>query len=227
MSITANGSSLIFGDGSTQETSAQGNIAIQFFTTAGTTTWTPKGTNLKSVKVTVLGAGGGGGGGDVVGGKPPTPLSGGDGGSGGGVIAWIPGPAVGNSQLVTVGAGGSAGASVSPTNPTADPGTAGGSSSFGTFVTATAGAAGAGSPGAGGGSDGAGGSGSVSGASSSFILSGQPGSNSQKIAVFGLGTSYPAPLTYSVGGSGGVNPAPGGTAATVGKKGIVIVEEFY
>ncbi|NBP16958.1 hypothetical protein EBU95_21690, partial [bacterium] len=60
MAVTANGTHLLFNDGSTQSTAAAagGNYVLKQYTSPAT--WT-KPANLKSVKVTVVGAGGNGG----------------------------------------------------------------------------------------------------------------------------------------------------------------------
>ena len=105
----------------------------EVFTSSGTFT-VPSG--VTAVKVTVVGGGGGGRG--VV----ANTYKGANGGSAGGVaIKWITGLTSGNTETVTIGAGGAGGAASSTATSY---GSAGGTSSFGSHCSATGGSGGTG-----------------------------------------------------------------------------------
>lgn len=184
-------------------------------------TWT-KPTGLKSIKVTVVGAGGAGG--PVTPSTPSNSSGGGGGGAGGAAIEYIPAPSIPGPVAVTAG-----------------PGT----NSFGAFCSATAGSNGAT---AGGGDSGAGGAGGVGsggtidftgGGGVSGVASGGVGGAGGN-SLFGSGArgiTTPGPVTNTAGASGGNYggggsgagkiTTTGGASGGAGAPGIVIVEEFY
>lgn len=179
-------------------------------------TWT-KPTNLKAVKVTVLG--GGGNGGSAVAPSVGSSSSGG-GGGGGQSLDYIPAPSITADQSITAG--------IATT------------SSFGTFVSATAGANSANATATGqvqvGGSGGVGVGGQLNwsgykGSNGSSSNGGAGGNSAMYQGAIGQGGSNAAGTAaggYGTGGGGGgrlsnsiVNP--GGLGST----GYVIVEEYY
>lgn len=218
------------------------------FTTSGT--WTKATKNPKFIKVTVIAGGGGSGGSD--GGSATTVAEGAGGGGGGCSIKTIMAADLADTESVTVGVGGTAGAS----GGGSDGGT-GGSSSFGSHCSAGGGGGGDGmgtattsgiQPGGGGGV-GSGGDENFTGddGGHGYVFPSYSGS-----AVFGVvghhnygGGSYKGGIQHSTanttgdsgitgqnygGGASGGFGAPGsGTnrAGAVGGPGIVIVEEFY
>jgi hypothetical protein len=128
------------------------------FITPGTATWT-KPAGIGQVYVECFGAGGGGSGGSSRG--AGTRRHGGAGGGGGSrTFKIIPAASLGGTETVTIGVGGSGGATGSPLGV----GTAGGNSSFGSFLTAYGGGRGGPEEGAdlgGAGAGGGGGAGAV------------------------------------------------------------------
>jgi len=145
------------GTGATDATSARTALGItsgiatdvQIFYSSGT--WT-KPAGAKSVDVLCIAGGGGGGSGRVNAGT-----NGGGGGAGGGIYnrSGLPASVLGATESVTVGAGGTGGASVNGPNAQGQNGVTGGNSSFGTttpFVFAGGGGGGTGSAGGAGGS---------------------------------------------------------------------------
>jgi hypothetical protein len=192
----------------------RGWTRTQYFTTAGSATYTTTGkTDLKRLRVTCYGGGGGG----------SNASGGGGGGGGGAAVRVLDISEITSTVTVTVGAGGGVNA-------------AGGSSSFGAYVAATGGAAGAANTSA------AGGSGSGSGAIVFGGQGGQSGSNwgygpyfvPQGESGFNPGVAqfiYPG----SGGGLGGGGPSQsgkgiyggGGGFNAVGSSGSVVVEEIY
>jgi hypothetical protein len=104
------GTGLTLSSGTLNATSAIPETDVQIFSTAGTFTWTkPNPTLAKSVNIQLFAGGGGGGGGR----KDTTLLtakSGGGGGGGGGYLnITIPAAALGVSESVVIGAGGTSG----------------------------------------------------------------------------------------------------------------------
>jgi hypothetical protein len=187
---------------------------------------------LKSVKVTVIGAGGSGG---ASGTSTPTNTSGGGGGGGGGgsSILYLPAPSISGPVTVTAGPGTN---SFGPWNPASPAPTV--------TTSATAGSAG----GAGGASS-SGGSGSSGGAGAggTFNFDGSGGSAANATTGGGSGSSAIFNGMRFVGGAAGVSPgitntvygggasgaggrpqSPSGTnPGATGAPGIVIIEEFY
>lgn len=116
---------------------------IQEFTSTGSSTWT-KPTGAKLVYVLMQGGGGGAGSGHKQLAIPVNPNQGGMGGCGGGwTELWIPAVSLGSTETVTVGAGGTGGASQT-TSGNGNSGTIGGNSSFGSWGVARGGALGSG-----------------------------------------------------------------------------------
>lgn len=201
------------------------------------TTWT-KSSDLKRVKVTVVGGGGAGAGAAATSG---TQCSVGQGGGGGGAsIKSIEAASLGETESVTVGAGGAAGSAGAS-------GADGGTSSFGSHCSATGGAGGAvGGPttelnlaGQSGGV-GSGGDINLQGGPSSAVVSwgahfvvqsvgghsflGQP---TRAVSGSSNGGNAGA-AAYGAGGTGGSNDiSQSAKTAGNGGSGIVIVEEFY
>jgi hypothetical protein len=172
---------------------------VDVYATAGTFTWT-KPAGAKAVHVALLSGGGGGGSGR----KTPsgTAGAGGGGGMGGGYSERILQAGIcGSTETVTVGAGGTGGATIT-TNPVGgtngNPGVVGGNSSFGTLVVAFGG-----QPGAGGTTTSGGG-----GAASNSTRAMFPGSTGGAGALAG-GASGGTSGNSATGGGGG-----GGVAAT-------------
>jgi hypothetical protein len=117
---------------------------IQEFTSTGSSTWT-KPAGAKLVYVLLQGGGGGGGAGHKQAITPVNPNQGGMGGCGGGwTEIWIPASALGSTETVTVGAGGTGGASQTTAGSTGANGTIGGNSTFGSWATARGGTLGSG-----------------------------------------------------------------------------------
>ena len=172
---------------------------VQTFTTSGT--WT-KPANAVAVDVVVISAGGGGGSGRKAG--VASQASGGGGGGGGSYsIRNISASLLGATETVTVGSGGTGGASIATNSTNGNIGVAGGNSSFGTFIQVTGGG----------------------GAGSATNVSGPAGAGSSSRAMFlggngSAGGGGAGVLTsgsnVNVGGGGG--GAGGGlpAAATVG-----------
>lgn len=154
---------------------------VQAFTTAGTTSWT-KPANAKWVEVTVIGAGGAGGSGTAG-------LNTSGGGGGGYGFKRMAASALGSTETVIVGAGGTAGANGST-------GGNGGSSSFGTSTLLKA------NGGSGGGSSAAAG-GTVANGDIKFA-----GGASNTVSGAGVDTATdPSPRGGGAGGYNGGTPA--------------------
>lgn len=187
------------------------------FTSSGT--WT-KDANLKYVVVEVIGGGGAGGGMSNVG------RGGGGGGAGGFSRKTILSSALGSTETVTIGAGG--------TGVSGSTGNNGSTTSFGAHCSATGGTGGEGGAGA---TPGTGGT----GASGDFNISGQGGgSGSVSLGIAGSGGNSHfgggGPGQDSTGngvagtsGGGGGGAVSGGSAQTGGNggNGIVVVTEYY
>lgn len=171
---------------------AGGAVDAQIFTSSGTWTKPASGT---VAYIQVWGAGGGG----------STNASGGGGGGGGYAERWVPFSALGSTETVTIGSGGSAGS----------PGSVGGNSSFGSFMTAYGG---------GGAHTQAGGGISGGAASTSSLTSGGGATNTVVggSGVFGGGggagnTGNGGSSQY--GGGGGSGSGVGGASARAGAGG--------
>jgi hypothetical protein len=210
-------------------------------TFAASGTWT-KPANLKSIRVTVVGAGGGSGGGGTTGAAQGS--CGGGGGGGESAVAIIPAASLAATVAVTVGVGG-AGALAIGGN-----GAAGGNSSFGGHLVANGGSGGgavnATANGvAGGGVGGTGGGGTttaiarIKGAQgdTARVVNGEPIPTRGGNSTLGMGASQGAAtasssgtagLPYGGGAGGGfVRPSTAGVLGSAGADGIVIVEEYY
>lgn len=208
----------------------------QVFTSNGTFTIP---TGVTAVKVTVVGGGGGSGG------APNLTSSGGSGGGGGGAaISYLTGLTPGGTLAVTIGAGGTAGAStngsVAGTGGTSSvasgtqtistisaTGGAGGASTSGSANSGAAG--GAGGIGSGGSMNIAGGGGNVGQGESSTVNLSWPGAGGS--SIFGGGGQAPGPGSNGVagraygGGAGGANNNVGsGKTGGAGAAGVVVFE---
>ena len=198
--------------------------SVQYYTSAGSATWT-KPAGLKRIRVYVTGGGGGGHGRNV------GNTEGGTGGAGGGTaIKLIEAASLGSTETVTVGAGGAA---LSNSNSAAPNG---GTSSFGSHCSATGGEGG--DLGGGGryinGGSGSNGDlnttgGAVDCSNATIDNAGSPGGNS---FYGGGGRSGKTDGTYSHGaagvlGAGGGGGGPAGGDAGNGGTGVVVVEEYF
>lgn len=217
-------------------TSAPTSADVQSFTASGT--WTmPAGAVL--VNVVVVGGGGGGGSGRR--GAAGTVRCGGGAGAGGAITrAVLPASTVTSPVTVTVGAGGTAGASVAADDTSGNAGGAGGTSSFGTYVKAGGGGAGAGgtaTTGTGGsvstGSDpgGVGASASTTGGAGNGNSPGAGGAagggaggglTTGNVESTGGAGNSPVVATYTAGTAGAVTGGAGGTPATVAAAGSAL-----
>lgn len=198
MSFIIDGTSgATFPDSTTQSTAS--NYVMQVFTAPGT--WT-KPDGLKSIRVTVVGAGGG-----SQLNSPATPVTYGGGGGGGAAIKYLNASTIPGPVSVTVGTGSTG---------------TGNSSSFGSFASATGGETGV--PGnSSSGGVGSGGDLNITGGGGGNTNS--PGGSS----ILGGGAGAPGGAKKN-GGSfgGGASGAPTVNASSAtGADGVVIVEEFY
>jgi len=202
------------------DNSVQG-IASNYILRAYTTpaTWT-KPTGLRSVKVTVIGAGGNGGNGSTFPGDPSVVYTGSNGGGGGGSIRYLDSPAIPGPISVTVG-----------TAPSK-------TSSFGPLVSATGGTNGGNAPTmslgpAGPFAGGTGSGGTINFTGGSGDLTPENTGSQSGYAALGFGSGLPGGQIQRPAGAAGINYGGGalgrtgpGTVAS-GGAGIVIVEEFY
>jgi len=211
MATTLNNSGIVFPDATTQTTAATGGGGYVLRAYTSPATWT-KPAGLKSVKVTVIGAGGEGGN------TSPTiyAIQAGHGSGAGGAIKYISSPVAPSSVSVTVGSGGSK------------------TSSFGAFCSATGGNKGAtgSNPGTPNATVPAG-----SGAGGDLNAPGQEANASDGgDSAFGYGigarlynrgssSNGIQGTGYGAGSAGAVGP--GGRTGVNGSPGVVIVEEFY
>lgn len=211
---------------------AGSSAVIRRIYTAGATWSKPAG--IVRVIVTVIGGGGGGGG---IGTTGNGSYIAGSGGGGGTAIKTILAASLGATETVTVGAGGTAGA----TTPTS--GGTGGTSSFGAHCSATGGAGGASNTGASRVSGGDGGSGSGGDINLTGALGDRGVGTTQDFTHFKGGASSFSPgaskntVSGSAGTSASNNSGGGGTggfkenttafAGGTGGSGVVIVEEYY
>lgn len=231
MPITANNTTLVFNDSTTQTTAgASGVPVLTAYTSPGT--WTKPAT-IKAIKVTVVG--GGGKGGDSIGGGGSGGYSmftsAGGGGAGGAAEKVYPAPSLPGPQPYTVGGAGATSSFgvapvtvISATGGSAGPNlTAPGS----TPAIAVFGPGGAGGTGSNGDLNTKGGGGATGVASPSTVVGGSGGSS-----IFGSGgQAQTAAGSYGGGGGGAaraaVSPSPGTASGGAGGAGVVIVEEFY
>lgn len=181
-----------------------GNYILNAYTSP--TTWT-KPTGLKSIKVTVVGAGGNSGS-ATAGGVPVSPRTAGAGGGGGTAIRYIPAPSIPGPIAVTAG-----------------PGT----NSFSTFASATAGASS--SPVTFPAAPSASGAGGI-GTNGTINLPGTYGSGTGgNSALFNGGGMPSSPSRNGTAYGGGAGSTTSTSTTTVpgsiGFSGIVIVEEYY
>lgn len=169
---------------------------VKMYSSANSPVTYNKPAGIVKVRVTVIGGGGGGGG-------ATDTTTGGGGGGGGTAIKEILAASLGDTETITIGAGGALSSN-------------GGNSSFGAHATGNGGSAGVN-----GGSGGAGGAGgTASGGDLNFT--GQAGPD---ISTTRGGLTY-----HGVAGSGGAGSSgtsAGGAPGSAGVTGIVIVEEFY
>lgn len=211
-----------------QSLAASGTPNKTIFTSGGT--WN-KPANLSKIIVTVVGAGGGGGGKN---GAATGWVWGQSGGGGGLSIKTILAASLGSSETVTVGAGGSAGA-------TNTDGGAGGSSSFGLHCSASGGNGGSRSsggtsviypatPGVGSGGDiNVSPQQPLSGNNVTGNVPGGPGPTGLGGGAFrtNSGNGSAALDNTGAGGSGGTDAASSDRSGGAGGSGFVIVEEFF
>lgn len=216
--------------GSTPASSGFNSINIKTFSTVGFATYTPS-DGMKYCTIECWGAGGGGGG---VGNSDPTGyVIGPCGGSGGYSRKTVDAETIGASQIVTVGAGGTAG-TAAPTG-----GGNGGPSSVGVLCIANGGRGGAGNAGGAGATAGTGdiaGTGQTGGHAVTNSVDNThtywpTGGGSTSIGGGGMILATQAPgvpgTGYGSGGSGGVSTNAGGTeAGGAGAKGFVIITEY-
>ena len=198
----------------TREDRARGFTRVEYFTTAGASTYSTTGkVNLKRLRVTCYGGGGGGSNAGAAGG----------GGQGGVTVRTLDISEITTTVTVTVGAGGGINA-------------AGGTTTFGSYVTSTGGAAGGSGTGGAGGSGsgtsalvigGQGGSGGTAfSAGSFFVPQGESGTFVPAVAFNYLGSGGgPGGGRWNEAGKG-IYGSGGGSNAS-GSNGSVIIEEIY
>lgn len=220
-------------DGTSQVTGVGNAPTIQIFTASGTYT---KPAGLVAAIVEVCGAGGGGGGGAATG--APYSWAGG-GGGGSSSRRRLLASAIGATETVTIGAGGSAGTSAGGNGGT------GGTSSLGALVNAPGGVGGDGA--VSGSTSYPGGAGGAVGSAGDIFFVGGAGSDSSSTGTgssnftgkggdsrYGGGglavniweTAGNVGKQYGGGGSGGCGGASG-FAGGAGFAGVIIVTEFY
>lgn len=186
---------------------------VQIFPAAGLWEWT-KPDGAVAVEVIAVGAGGGGGAG-CKGATTVTRLSGAGGGGGGYAQRWLEASILGDTEPVTVGAGGVAGAATSVNDGNGGDGGNGGNSFLGTLpttygLTARGGVGGLGGYGASGGLGGAGGLALFSGGNGANGTGGTGNDGSRGAAGGGgSGGGINASNTPGMGGSGGASSSFG------------------
>ena len=182
---------------------------VQTFSTVGTANYSkPAGARVVRVQ---LWSGGGGGGSGRKGAAGTVRCGGGGGGSGQIADFWLDASAIGATEVVTIGGGGTGAASTSANSTNGSNGGAGGQTSFGTHVVipgGAAGAAGTASQGSGGGGGHGGNNGASASASGSLGVNGTPSGSASTCAASaaGSGASGAGVTTGNVnsaGGSGG------------------------
>ena len=223
-----------FPDGSVQTTASAGasgaieSVKNQVFTSNGT--YTPS-VGMAYCSVRLIGGGGGGGG------STASDTGAGGGGAGGSAEGIFTAVAIGTSQTVTIGAGGSGGTAGNHA------GSSGGTTSFGILMNGDGGSGGTGaasgstsSPGGAGGTASGGdiqytgaygGNGVASTAGNQFTIGGNGGSG-----IFGGGgrggnggSGVEAGVSYGSGGGGG-SSALANMAGAAGANGVVIITEY-
>jgi hypothetical protein len=194
--------------------SSQESILFTAFTSSGT--WT-KDAGLKRVLVTCVGAGGGSGSGRQ--GLVATNRFGG-GGGGGGAVVWrnISASDLTSTVTVTVGAGGTAGASQVLPSTNGNAGGVGGDTSFGAMVIAKGGSGGGGGSTTAGTAGAGGQSSSCTPAYGAYAISGSAGAAGNTTTTAAGGNGFNGSTGASGGGGGGgINSAnTSGTAANTG-----------
>lgn len=168
---------------------------IQEFSTVGTSTWT-KPAGAKTVHVVIFGGGGGGGSGRrrATGSIATAAWGGGAGGGGGRAEFWLSASALGSTESVVVGAGGTGGIARTVDDSTGANGGAGSASSFGSFSVRGGGSGVGGSASSGSGGLGGGSLGEFASANTTYSSTGGGGNS-------GAG---------AVGNRGGLRPGGGG-----------------
>jgi hypothetical protein len=241
MSLIFDGNGIItFNDTSTQTTAGANNYVNRVvFTSPGTYT---KGTQLKYIKVYVVGGGGSGGSSK----GPSAGVYSGGGGSGGLAIYNAPSANITGPIAVTIGSGGAA-SPVNNVNNTTTSGNAGGTSSFGSLASATGGNGGTSAAGTGGTGSPAPSNKYPDGGVS--CVTGSSGTVGNGSSIGGDGGALPSAIFVGPGPAAGTGPGPTGNPAVPygygvgsggnhitpttpgvsgpGAPGIVIVEEYY
>jgi hypothetical protein len=193
------------GTGGSDAASARTNLGtaaiadVQIFTSSGT--WT-KPSSAKSVKIQLFAGGGGGGGGRKENTVATTKATGGGGGGGSYLNVSVPASVLGATELVTIGAGGSAGAAATGQPQLGGNGGAGGNTTFNSLIC----------PG------GTGGAGGINGASAQGlgILNANNGGSGVPSGTGNGGSPTSATIATQYGGAGG---GAGGTISNTGTVG--------
>jgi hypothetical protein len=179
------------GTGATDAATARTNLSaatiadVQIITSSQN--WN-KPANAKVVNIQIFGAGGGGGGGRKDTTATVARFGGGGGGGGGFINVTMPAAALGSSEVVTIGAGGTGGAGSSVTG-NGTTGNNGNTTSFGTLIMP--------------GGIGGGGGTSTTGTAGTAIISGSSGGASSATATASNGAPISATATANYGGPGG------------------------
>jgi hypothetical protein len=179
------------GAGTQGATGATGGMAtadVQIFATTGSTTWT-KPPNAKSVNIQLFGAGGGGGSGRKDN-AAATSKSGGAGGGGGGYLnITVPANVLGDTESVTIGAGGAGAAGRTTNNANGITASSGGNTTFNSLVCQ--------------GGNGGGGGTSATATTASATLNSNAGGTISITANAGTGSPTLATVSTQFGGAGG------------------------